>query len=108
MNPLTSHNFANDPDLVPSTLVYELKYRKEGYTYYNQPDVDEWGFLTQWVRDPSIDAKNPDVPPNMPDIPVRGTYEEISALAVRYNTVQQQSGFIGYLFFPERITPETA
>ena len=108
MNPLTTHDFANDPDLVKSTLVYELQYRKEGYSYSNQPDLDEHGFLTQWVRDLDIDAKNPEVPPNFPATAPRGTYEDIAATAVRYNELQQQSGFIAYMFFPELITPTAA
>lgn len=105
MNPLTSHDFANDPDLVPSTLVYELAYRKEGYTYSNQPELDENGFLTQWVRDFASDAKNPDVPPNFPSEPMRGTYADVSAVAYRLNQSQQQSRFMTYLFWPELITP---
>lgn len=89
-----------------STLVYELRYRKEGYSYSNQPEVDEHGFLTQWVRDHDRDRNNPDVPPNFPAEAPRGTYKDIAEVAVRYNQMQQQSGFIAYLFFPDLITPE--
>lgn len=94
--------FHEDPNLVPSTLVYELMYRKEGHRRMNQPDLDEWGFPTDWVRDRELDAKVPDVPPNF--APVRGSYETIAKEAVRLNATQQQSGFSFFHFFPDVLT----
>lgn len=103
MNPIKDHNFANDPNLIRSTLEYELKYRKEGYTYKTIPDVDELGLETHWVRDYELDTKMPDVAPNFQE--VRGTYEQVSTVAVKMNEAQMRSGFIFYTFFPEVLTP---
>jgi hypothetical protein len=83
--------------MTATSLQCELRYRKEATKRVNGRGEPE-----AWVIDEERKAKLAAIPSMFEE--TKGSYSDVSRVAVRLNEAQIRSGFIDYLFFPEPVS----